>query len=98
MTLASAVRAFPILLLLGTLGAMAAPVDSARHFQESWSLQARLQHPEGVAHAPGDWIAGKNRKGMPFTRTGKQIVKEDNAARNEGKTRCENCGTDTVPG
>jgi 5-methylcytosine-specific restriction endonuclease McrA len=34
---------------------------------------------------------------LPDTQKDKQTVKQDNAARNEGKTRCENRGVDTVP-
>ncbi len=41
-------------------------------------------------------LAGK-RSGMPFTKKGKATVKQDNADRNDGKNRCENCGAETVP-
>ncbi len=41
-------------------------------------------------------LSGK-RAGMPFTRKGKATVKQENAARNDGKNRCENCGEETVP-
>ena len=42
-------------------------------------------------------LAGK-RAGMPFTRKGKVAVKKENAEKNDGKTRCENCGVETAPG
>jgi len=41
-------------------------------------------------------VAGK-RPGSRFTKKDKEIVKQDNASRNEGKTVCENCGVETVP-
>jgi hypothetical protein len=41
-------------------------------------------------------VAGK-RTGSRFTKKDKEIVKQDNASRNEGKTVCENCGIETVP-
>lgn len=43
-------------------------------------------------------VAGGNRAGKSFTRTGRAIVKEKNAAENDGKNRCENCDVETVPG
>ena len=44
-----------------------------------------------------DAIAGGNRAGKSFTRTGKKDVKQKNAAKNDGKNRCDNCGVETVP-
>jgi hypothetical protein len=41
-------------------------------------------------------LAGK-RAGLPFTRKGKVAVKTENAERNDGKNRCENCGVEAVP-
>jgi 5-methylcytosine-specific restriction endonuclease McrA len=41
-------------------------------------------------------VAGK-RPGSRFTKKDKEVVKQDNASRNEGKTVCENCGVETVP-
>lgn len=41
-------------------------------------------------------LAGK-RAGMPFTKKGKATVKKENAEKNDGKNRCENCGAETVP-
>jgi RHS repeat-associated protein len=38
------------------------------------------------------------RAGKAFTKRGKDIVKEENAAKNGGKVKCENCGVETVPG
>ncbi|WP_309894920.1 HNH endonuclease signature motif containing protein [Archangium sp.] len=48
----------------------------------------------GVVDGPG--IAGK-QKGTRFTQKKKEIVKQDNSNRNEGKNRCESCGVETVP-
>ena len=59
----------------------------------------RLHLSEGAV--PGSFemegLAGK-RAGMAFTRKGKAIVKQENADRNDGKNRCENCDEETVPG
>jgi len=41
-------------------------------------------------------IAGK-RPGSRFTQKDKAVVKQDNAARNEGNNKCENCGVETLP-
>jgi hypothetical protein len=39
---------------------------------------------------------GATRAGKAFTKRGKDLVKEENAAKNGGKTKCENCGVETV--
>lgn len=59
-------------------------------------------HPESSCapcnfQEPQEGLASGKRTGKPFTRTGKTLVKERNAEKNEGKTRCESCGTETVP-
>jgi hypothetical protein len=46
--------------------------------------------------APVEMVAGKSRSGARFTKKDKVVVKQDNASRNEGKNRCENCGVETV--
>jgi uncharacterized protein RhaS with RHS repeats len=38
------------------------------------------------------------RAGKAFTKRGRDIVREENAAKNGGRTKCENCGAETVPG
>jgi len=43
-------------------------------------------------------IAGGARVGKAFTKKQKQVTKEKNAQQNEGRNRCENCDTETVPG
>jgi hypothetical protein len=43
-------------------------------------------------------LSEKARPGEPFTKAGKEAVKDVNAAKNGGKTVCESCGTNTVPG
>jgi hypothetical protein len=52
----------------------------------------RFENP-GVVDGLG--IAGK-QKGTRFTQKKKELVKQDNSNRNEGKNRCENCGVETV--
>jgi RHS repeat-associated protein len=37
------------------------------------------------------------RAGKVFTKRGKDVVKQENAAKNGGKTKCDNCGVETVP-
>ncbi|MFY0529329.1 HNH endonuclease [Archangium gephyra] len=100
MSVAAVARAVPLflLLVLGALGSKAAHAEDSWRSQPAPLLQERLSEEESAApadHAPG--VASKNRKGLPFTRTGKKIVKKDNADRNQGQTRCENCDIETVP-
>jgi hypothetical protein len=54
--------------------------------------------PDAPPDEPGtEALAGGSRAGKPFTPKGKQLVKQKNAAMNDGKNRCENCGVETVP-
>jgi len=39
---------------------------------------------------------GSNREGKDFTKKGKEEVKKENASRNNGVNKCENCGNETV--
>ncbi len=39
-----------------------------------------------------------DRAGKEFTKTGKETVVEQNKAQNNGQTKCNNCGAETVPG
>ncbi len=48
--------------------------------------------------APSGAVAGKGKSSLNFTKKGKSLVKEKNAAKNDGKIICENCKTETVPG
>jgi hypothetical protein len=74
-----------------TLGAVPPGAASEEFFlPESSSTSSEFQGAQ-------DALAGGKRAGKPFTRTGKVLVKEKNAEKNEGKNRCENCGTETVP-
>lgn len=43
-------------------------------------------------------VAGKGKSSLNFTKKGKALVKEKNAAKNDGKIICENCEAETVPG
>jgi hypothetical protein len=65
--------------------------------------EAHLSDSTGTAEVAGSlektWVlAGGSRGGKSFTKKGRALVKEKNAAQNEGKNRCENCGVETVPG
>ena len=66
-----------------------AEFDAPFHPEPAPALSDFQEKQEGLT-------SGK-RAGKPFTRTGKTLVKERNAAKNEGRTRCESCGTETVP-
>jgi hypothetical protein len=55
-----------------------------------------LPGPEDVSEPAA--LAGSVKRGKPFTKSQKKIIKEQNALENEGKNRCENCGAETVPG
>jgi 5-methylcytosine-specific restriction endonuclease McrA len=46
--------------------------------------------------APGG-LAGNRKAGKAFTKKQKTVVKEQNAAANDGKNHCEDCGVETVP-
>jgi 5-methylcytosine-specific restriction endonuclease McrA len=86
------------MLVLGSLRSEAAPAEDSWRPLPAPLVQERLTEEKSTTPAEhGSWVAAKNRKALPFTRTGKKIVKEDNAARNQGQTRCENCGIETVP-
>ena len=43
-------------------------------------------------------LSQKQRPGKDFTKAGKDAVKDLNREKNDGKTVCENCGVETVPG
>jgi len=43
-------------------------------------------------------LGAASRAGKAFTKAGKQVIKEKNAAKNAGKMKCENCSQDVVPG
>jgi 5-methylcytosine-specific restriction endonuclease McrA len=100
MPFAAAARTVSLVLML-VLGVVCSEAASAK---DAWLpltaplVQEQFTSEESTAPAErGPWVAAKNRKGLPFTKTGKKIVKEDNAARNQGQTRCENCDSETVP-
>jgi 5-methylcytosine-specific restriction endonuclease McrA len=52
---------------------------------------------ESANPAREEVLAGRVRAGKAFTQKQKQIVKQKNAQENDGKNRCENCETETVP-
>jgi len=39
----------------------------------------------------------KDRSGKDFTRAGKDVVKKQNAEKNNGQMKCEGCGNDVIP-
>ena len=43
-------------------------------------------------------LSKTSREGKDFTKAGKDAVKDVNKVKNEGKIKCENCGTETQPG
>jgi RHS repeat-associated protein len=50
------------------------------------------------AQERADKLSKKERPGKDFTKAGKDAVKELNKSKNGGKTVCENCKTETIPG
>jgi RHS repeat-associated protein len=52
----------------------------------------------GAGSPPAKGASGGERIGQRFTPNGKRQIDAENAAKNEGTNRCENCGTDVVPG
>jgi hypothetical protein len=65
-------------------------------FGAAESLGVDSTGPLGHERTTHGGLAGK-RPGMPFTKSGKSVVKQKNAAKNDGTNRCENCGNETVP-
>lgn len=89
-------RALAALLLLLPLTAAATPTV----IPPGDPLEATRLHasPGPTDAAPGtEGVVAGPRTGKPFTRKGKAVVKQDNANANEGRTRCEGCGVETVP-
>jgi 5-methylcytosine-specific restriction endonuclease McrA len=90
-----------ILLVLSPFLTGALDLGSNSDVQPVATLSTSLTESMGpAAHLwalPSDAVAGK-RPGSRFTQKDKDAVKQDNASRNEGKNRCENCGVETVPG
>lgn len=68
----------------------------------SWG---QLTQQESVASAPSSFAskatkggAGGSRTGKAFTPAGKKKIDAENAAKNDGTNKCENCGIEVVPG
>jgi hypothetical protein len=85
-----------IAILSFTLTATPASTE-AGNFSLTGHDEGHLSESPGAFEQPGG-VAGRNRGGKAFTKAGRAIVKEKNAAENDGKNRCENCGVETVPG
>ncbi|PYV68464.1 MAG: hypothetical protein DMG96_36360 [Acidobacteria bacterium] len=62
----------------------------------SWIGKTGTSFAAILSRSLGSW--GGPRGGKPFTRNGRQLVINDNAAEHGGQTTCENCGRPTVPG
>jgi hypothetical protein len=85
--------------LLPLLAGMADARDKPHVQQEATDIIVLVQLPHLEETPPAsmlETIAG-NRPGSRFTQKDKAVVKQDNAARNEGKNKCENCGVETAP-
>lgn len=80
----------PLLVAVPQFDALAteSPSEQAAAVQHAAPDDTVLSHEDSA-------IAGSG-KGSSFTKKTKQIVKQENAARNEGKNRCENCGVETA--
>ena len=89
----------PVILLLGLLLLACSPgVAWSAVLQQAGSANqvAGLAWYKAPQASPPEVVAG-GRPGGRFTQKKKALVKEDNASRNEGKTRCESCDVETVP-
>jgi hypothetical protein len=89
----------PVILLLGLLLLACSPgVAWSSALQQAGNANhvSDLPWHEAPQASPPEVVAG-GRPGGRFTQKKKALVKQDNASRNEGKTRCESCGVETVP-
>jgi hypothetical protein len=89
---------FSVLVMLAACAAGVAraeeePCVGRPGFIEVLNGAGRVEAPSGIEDFG---IAGK-RKGTRFTPKNKESVKQDNASRNDGTNRCENCDVETVP-
>lgn len=84
-------------------------VEPSTSFEASVLLEASQAYSascSGLEMLPPATLAGKaskggakgSRAGKPFTPAGKREIDAANAAKNGGANKCENCGTDVVPG
>jgi RHS repeat-associated protein len=76
---------------LGPVGSAAAVVNRVRKIAGTAGDTARAVNK-------ADNAANTSRAGMNFTKKEKQQVIEQNKTKNAGQTKCDNCGTNTVPG
>lgn len=92
-------RPAPVILLLGLLLLACSPGvawSSALQQAVCVNQESGLLGYEAPQSLPLEVVAG-GQPGGRFTQKKKALVKQDNASRNEGKTRCEGCGVETVP-
>jgi 5-methylcytosine-specific restriction endonuclease McrA len=92
-------QTFVVVALLPFLSGMAEARGRLDVRQETAGIVGLMELPlleEPPSASMLEVIAGK-RPGSRFTQKDKAAVKQDNAARNEGKNKCENCGVETVP-
>jgi hypothetical protein len=61
-------------------------------------LTQALSTGSGGGSKPTLGAAGGPRAGKPFTAKDRRILEDQNRQKYGGSTRCENCGTQTVPG
>lgn len=66
--------------------------------QGSTPLELVPGTPLEAALLAGKGSKGGSRAGKSFTPAGKKEIDAANAAKNGGANKCENCGTDVVPG
>jgi RHS repeat-associated protein len=67
--------------------------------ESSTTVKAKAATPtEQKVKERAEKLNKKDRSGKDFTKAGKENVKDANKVKNQGQTKCENCGTQTVPG
>jgi hypothetical protein len=65
----------------------------------SWNTSEEVVSESGpVAGKASKSTVRGSRAGKAFTTVGKKEIDAANAAKNDGVNKCENCGTDVVPG
>ena len=78
---------------VGVAHAKEEPLVGSHEFIEVLDGSKGIEDSGGI---DGSSIAGK-KKGTRFSPRVKERVRQDNASRNEGVNRCENCDVETVP-
>ena len=95
----SRVRALALLLLATTSLLLAESASARAQSTPVDSMPWRAANePSSLAGKSSNGRAQGSRAGKAFTTTGKKEIDAANAEKNGGVNKCENCGTEVVPG